>query len=132
MEVQRAFGSVVGSLKSALESHVKVDITVTPQGWCVHIFTPPEAAPQFKKHMLHLAKDRLLRAASNSKSVYVMGYDKNPFTDKTWSFDCVLGLMLNKDGACWDLFAKGYCHRQGSCRWDHAALQSHMSVMIQE
>jgi hypothetical protein len=132
MEVQRAFGKIVSSLKAALASHAKVDVTVGSQSWCVYINPPPEASWQFTNNALKSAKDTLLHATSQSKLVHVMGYEKNPFTNFHNGFECTLIANLNSNCACWDLISKGYCHRGGSCRWDHAAFQSKVCVMINE
>jgi hypothetical protein len=38
--------------------------------------------------------------------------------------------MHDKKAACWDVFTQGYCRRGNACRWEHAAFQSRVSVVL--
>jgi len=68
------------------------------------------------------AKRVILEAASNSQSVYVMGYEAEPFKIVD---DSTFVLMLASlpatwhRSACWDTYQYGSCPRGKSCKWQH-------------
>lgn len=69
------------------------------------------------------SKSAFLEFAANSQSVYVLGYEAEPFQeDPSGSgFSTTLALMPTawECSACWDVYQKGFCHRRKTCKWQH-------------
>lgn len=68
-------------------------------------------------------KSALLDLAANSQSIYVLGYEVQPFQDEASGkgFATVLASMPPawECSACWDLYSKGACQRRKTCKWQH-------------
>lgn len=79
------------------------------------------------------AKLLLLESAANSQSVYVMGYEAEPFKDKSRS-ECVAMLAFMpvewQRAACWDIYQKGKCHRGKACKWQHPGKRQLQPIRI--
>lgn len=127
---QAGIGRVVLALKTALASLVDdIKLTSGPETYDFLAHTASEDQ-RHKSHILRVGQDAILRAANQSKLVYVMGYQARPFVTTQYGFECVLGTMHDKKAACWDVFTQGYCRRGNACRWEHAAFQSRVSVVL--
>lgn len=74
-----------------------------------------------------LAKSVLLESASTSQSVYVLGYEANPFVDSPCGigFAATLAGMAKKNQrlACWETYTTGCCPRGHTCKWMHPGRQ---------
>lgn len=64
----------------------------------------------------------LLEAAANSQTIYVMGYEAEPFKELNESTFVTMLASLpaawNRT-ACWETYSMGTCPRGKSCKWQH-------------
>jgi len=79
------------------------------------------------------AKTLFLEAAANSDTVYVMGYEAEPFTSLS---DAMFATMLAccpipwHHSACWDTYQYGACPRGKSCKWQHPGKRELQPVRV--
>mmetsp|Transcript_65131 Transcript_65131/g.139510 ORF Transcript_65131/g.139510 Transcript_65131/m.139510 type:complete len:363 (-) Transcript_65131:136-1224(-) len=129
----RQFGGLVAVVKQDLEDCAPVVGLETgegSQGWSLMVQIHQEDFLH-KERLLNMAKESLLRAAEQSRNVYVMGYCSRPFANTELGFAARLGIMRDENRACWDIFKQGFCCREGSCRWQHPVSQTGLVVSVQ-
>jgi hypothetical protein len=83
--------------------------------------------------VLAQAKSVLLEAAANSQTVYVMGYEAQPFKDKSESECAAMLVFMPVDWqrtACWDVYQKGKCCRGKHCKWRHPGHKQFQPIRI--
>jgi hypothetical protein len=77
------------------------------------------------------SKNVLLDAAANSETVYVMGYEAEPFKNLTSSsYATMLVAMPCARSACWDTYQFGCCPRGKSCKWQHPGKRDLQPVRV--
>jgi hypothetical protein len=82
--------------------------------------------------ILVIAKVALLRSAEESKGTYVIGYEARPFEVKNGGFSAQLAEMEDESVACWNFYAKGFCYRGCSCRWQHPKRMVTVEVLVDQ
>merc|ERR1719380_469342 len=106
----------------ALVKHAEVqDVTTS---WSLTGSLQPESFNQ-AGNVLAVVQNALLSAAKQSDDVYIIGYEAQPFKaiSGRLGFRAQLAIVQDESSACWDLLAKGYCHRGCGCRWQHPSWQ---------
>lgn len=88
------------------------------QGWNIEVTAKEELIPH-REYLTTLAKNILFSGTSSSNTLYIMGYAVKPFITKAEGFVTILGDMQDESRACWDMYSKGTCCREGECRWEH-------------
>jgi len=101
------------------------------QGWNIEVMPKEELKPH-KDYLLSLAKDALFTATGNSSMIYIMGYAANPFVSKSQGFVTMVGDMQDETRACWDLYSKGSCSKDCTCRWEHPECLVPINVVVKE
>lgn len=132
---RQQFSAVVAAVKETLSysDHVlDVQATDGTQDWSLVLKVRVEDFPYTAK-VLRTAQDELLRAAEQSHCVYIMGYCTKPFEQTASGFVATFGAMADESSACWDIFSKGFCRRQGQgeCRWQHPMCTAVVEVKVE-
>lgn len=80
--------------------------------------------------VLDLAGQAMLAKALESESIYVVGYERDPFKplQEGFGFCAQLAMVYDENLACWDLLAKGACSRGCFCKWQHPTI--HMAINV--
>jgi len=108
-----------------------VEVKLDPEGWCITTHVHPAAVPRTEQ-ILSIAKEALLCAATQSETVYVLGYSARPFQATPWGFIARMGdLQGNWHHACKDIFRQGYCPRGEKCYYGHPGSQATVNFMVQ-
>jgi hypothetical protein len=97
--------------------------------WTIEMATQDDCGV-YKDYLLTLAKNALYSATSESKSIYIMGYNAEPFFSKPEGFVAMLADMQNESRACWDYYTTGVCHRDCACRWEHPTCLMPINVVV--
>lgn len=106
-----------------------VEVSRLPQGWSMTVLMRPERF-HCKSWVLNRAKEALLQASNVSDSVYVLGYDSQPFAESPLGFAAVLAGMRDQANACWGMYSKGRCHRGINCHWEHPSGRWSLNVIV--
>jgi hypothetical protein len=124
-EVQSVLASTRGIL-TRIPGVTNVDVNLGTPGALSTItvsLNSCSSKPSLVASVLSTTKSALLDLAANSQTVYVMGYEAQPFQDERdgSGFATVLAIMpLEWEcSACWDVYQKGSCHRRKTCKWQH-------------
>lgn len=82
---------------------------------------------------LSLLKATLLKMASESETVYVLGYHAEPFKDTKNGFKATIGCVtsLHEHSACWDVYELGCCTHGNRCRWWHPLPTDLMQILVE-
>jgi len=103
------------------------------QGWTIEVVAKGSSCEELISHkedLLSVAKEALFGATSISKDVYILGYAAKPFVCRSMGFVTMLGNMHDESKACWDLYSKGFCHRDCACRWEHPECLAPINVVV--
>jgi len=135
-EFKLELGDLVRSVAGALNScpctkRTEVSKDMDCQGWTIEV-TVVGALNDHKEYLLTLAKSSLFDATNNSKNIYILGYATKPFVTKSQGFVTMLGDMPDERKACWDLYSKGCCSRDGACRWQHPQCVMPVNIVIKD
>jgi len=128
-----SFAEVVAAGLQALRSSSlveKAEVQQTADGWSLHCTMSDKKFTQ--AHLQAITSETgntMLEAAENSQSVYIVGYEKQPFQPLIGrsGFSATLALVPDEASVCWDFLAGGAC-RRCSCRWQHPMLQAAVEV----
>jgi len=71
------------------------------------------------ERLLSTAKEAIIAAAAKSTGVFLIGCRQMPFTAMPQGFYATLGEMCDQSQACWSMYNRGFCNRNGECRWKH-------------
>lgn len=108
-----------------------VEVCETAGDWSIVIQARGKGDWQTER-LLTVAKEALLDATSESKSIYVMGYAApQPFSARPQGFEATLGAMANATKACWHVFKKGFCRHGIDCCKEHPACQTRVHVLVE-
>lgn len=127
--VQRC-SSIIDAMRQALIStrHVSgVEVRMGDLCWSVAVQLHKDVLPD---DAFDSAKAALLEGAFRSENVYVLGYQCGPFVTTPFGFTAFICDVKDNDAACWDMFATGYCRREGRCPWEHPDRRARVSVII--
>jgi len=80
--------------------------------------------------LLNRAKQAMLAASEHSSSVYVLGYQAEPFAEDDLGFSATLCDVQDTDAACWKYLETGCCRFQGRCSWHHPWCYTVVNVML--
>jgi hypothetical protein len=83
--------------------------------------------------LLTFAQEALLKAAEQSRNVYVLGYEarETAFTPQPQGLMCRLGVMESTQYACWRYFQKGMCQYGRDCCKEHAVLEVQLQIRVE-
>mmetsp|Transcript_142045 Transcript_142045/g.247466 ORF Transcript_142045/g.247466 Transcript_142045/m.247466 type:complete len:461 (-) Transcript_142045:57-1439(-) len=139
-EVQRArdFKQQVGDLVKGVASELSGTFGTTAEasenkeleGWSVEIGVKPDELATSSEYLLNIARNAIYCSADQSQSIYLMGYQTQPFIPSPYGFTATLGDMKDKSCACWDIYSRGSCHRDRMCRWQHPDYFVPVSVQV--
>jgi len=108
-----------------------VEVRHDLDGWYVITHIHPTAV-HHTQQVLSIAKETLLWVATESETVYVLGYSARPFQATNWGFIAKLGELKGKwHHACTDIFRKGFCPRGESCFYAHPKTQTSVNFVVQ-
>jgi hypothetical protein len=131
---KESFSSVLNSVTEALHhSNLTRAVEVSEDSQdCYMIIKLSSEGDDLKEDVLSLTKEALLGAASQSKSVYVLGYcAPNPFNVTSQGFEATLGVMENAPSACWHLYKKGFCRHDVECNKAHPVCKLTLRVLVE-
>lgn len=124
--------SVMATLEaSPYADNVEAVRSESSEAWTIEV-TPKEQLPNHKDFLLTVAKSALFNATSGSNSCYIMGYANKPFITTSTGFLTMLGDMQDESRACWDLYSKGMCSRECTCRWEHPECFVPLKIVVKE
>jgi len=134
-EVRIGFAEIVAAGKSSLMAAsgiTKVQASENAGGLSL-VASIQDAQSGSAEAALGHAGEAMLAAALRSESVYVVGYEQDPFKPlhEELGFRAQLAVVHDEALACWDLLAKGVCSRGCSCKWQHPAFQTTVSVSFE-
>lgn len=101
-------------------------------GWTIEMTAKEELTAQNEEYLLTLAKNALFSASSDLEILYIMGYAVKPFTSKPHGFVTMIGDMQDESRVCWDMYSKGSCSRDCSCRWEHPECLMPINVVVKQ
>mmetsp|Transcript_51139 Transcript_51139/g.147577 ORF Transcript_51139/g.147577 Transcript_51139/m.147577 type:complete len:332 (-) Transcript_51139:133-1128(-) len=84
-----------------------------------------------REKALEAARDALLRAATGSTCVHILGAKAQPFMSTPVGFAAHIGAVADEGKACWSMINQGFCRRGCACRWEHPVSQTMVNVMVQ-
>jgi hypothetical protein len=132
--------TLLASVKQALlcaPGVASVDVKLGPAGTLSTISIRLDSStPNSMKvqSVIAASKAALLESAANSQSVYVLGYEADPFQeDGTGSgFATALATMPTawECTACWDTYSIGVCPRRKTCKWQHPGRKELQPVRV--
>lgn len=128
------FDDVIHSTKRALQdSGHAAGVEVSEDAGACFITIQTHAEDELiAERLLTIAKEALLDATSQSKSIYVMGFaSPQPFTARSQGFEATLGAMMNATKACWHVFKKGFCRHGVDCCKEHPACEVPVQVLVE-
>lgn len=121
--------------KEIQDSQLAATVQVADDANGLSLIIRPKAAAEMgsqEEHLIGIAKDALLRAASKSKCIYLLGYcSSKPFILRPQGFEASLGAMENATSACWHVFKKGFCRHGANCSKQHPACQMPVHVLVE-
>lgn len=122
-EVQHVLASVREMLATAPSvASVAIDFGRPGALASISVRLDPRAFAWRLDETIVVSKSALLEAAANSQSVYVLGYDADPFQNASRSvFTLTLATIPNEweCSPCWETYQSGYCTRGKRCRRRH-------------
>jgi len=117
--------TLLASVKQALvcaPGVASVDVKLGPAGTLTTISIKVDSSTP-KSVAMAASKSALLESAANSQSVYVLGYEADPFQEDASGsgFATALATMPTawECTACWDTYSIGVCPRRKTCKWQH-------------
>lgn len=130
--------SLLSSAKQALapvQGVAAVEVNIGPAGTLVTISIRLEASFAKKTQadsVTAASKAALLELAANSESVYVLGYEAQPFEEdaRGFGFFTTMATMPSECSACWDLYQYGCCNRRKTCKWQHPGRKELQPVRV--
>lgn len=112
---------------------MSVDVVQTSTGWSI-VVTPTRRTSAPVDDVTALAKEALLKAAEESKDVYVLGFafPETAFAPKPQGFEAQLVVMEGVKRSCWGLLKRGSCRYDTACKKQHPLLQASVQVVVEE
>jgi len=135
----KVFGGVQDFLASVkhflmLDSEVEdVDVNFTAEGTLASVSVTLDGDGASIGSVISAAKGILLDVAANSQSVYVLGYEAQPFKDVSESTFMTMLASLPitwQRSACWETYQMGACPRGKSCKWQHPGKRELQPVRV--
>jgi len=109
-----------------------LDVYDDTDGWSITVRPRVADDKGDTEQVIALAKEALLKAASSSSCVYVMGYrGPQAFIAQPLGFQATLGIMKNTRFACYHLFKKGFCGHGAACSKEHPSFQVPVRVLVE-
>jgi len=102
---------------------------MSTESWSIEITTKDEHMLH-KEEILATAKHALSAISNMSKNMYILGYAASPSVAKSSGFLTLVGNMKDETKACWVLYSKGVCSRDGSCRWQHPSCVMPLNIVV--
>lgn len=131
-ELESQIKSAVGAVQGAMVESGPVsraEVSRLPQGWFVYVTMRPDRF-LCKGWVLSRAREALVRATEASESLYILGYDSEPFAESPLGFEAVLAGMRDQASACWGMYSRGHCRRGTRCPWEHPSASWRLNVVV--
>lgn len=134
----KAFGGfqdLLASVKQLLTlapGVANVDVDFAQEGTLASISIKLDSSAS-KSGVILAAKGVLSQAAANSQTVYVLGYEAEPFKDlsDTAFLTMLASLPIEwQHSACWETYQAGVCPRGKSCKWLHPGKRELQPVRV--
>lgn len=129
VQVQGIASVVEASLKAA-PGVLRTQALRHECGWSLTAEVAVDMLQQSRGVLLGCAKQALLAASEHSSSVYVLGYQQEPFVEDDLGFSVTLCDVQDTNAACWKYLETGCCRFQGRCRWHHPWCYTLVNVML--
>jgi hypothetical protein len=116
------------------DGHSVKSVDLFEQDGCWSLaLTPHKKNRMSTDQLLTFAQEALLKAAEQSRNVYVIGYDarESAFTPQPQGLTCRLGVMERAQNACWRYFQKGMCHYGSDCCKEHPVLEAQLNIRVE-
>jgi len=135
----KAFGDandVLASVKQLLmfaQGVASVDVQSSAEGTLATISIQVDTNVSTKSKVIAASKLVLLEAAANSQTVYIMGYEAEPFKDLSESMFATMLASLPiawQHSACWETYSQGVCPRGKCCKWQHPGKRELQPVRV--
>lgn len=107
-----------------------VEATEGAKGWTVIAYMQPDALKVYKPQLFALAKQALLNAAKQSGTVFVLGFEAEPFSPMPLGFGAALVDTPDLASACWSSLAQGFCNNPSKCLKEHPRHRVGIHVML--
>lgn len=134
-EVSSCFEAVFSAGHAALKTCTfvsQVHQCSTTRAWSLMGCVDRVPAQQLRM-AFSLVQNALLKAAEQSASVYIVGYEAAPFIPARsgLGFSARLALVPDESTACWSLLSTGVCNQGSGCTRRHPSWQVSIDVVIQ-